>query len=106
MNEINHINQYLFYFRGNDRKFFIPKRNNLKRKDERENLETIFFGKKIEKLKMLECLYILNENNYKQSLQDFRKNFQNLYDNSISYSEKIKFLQNHSPNAIFKEFLN
>ena len=106
MNEINHINQNLLYFRENDRKFFTSKRKNLKRKDGGENLEEIFFGRKIEKLRMLECLYILNENNYKQSLQDFRKNFQNLYDNSINYSEKVKFLQNHSPKAIFKEFFD
>lgn len=107
LREINHINQNLLYFRGNDRKMLLtPKRKNIKGKEGGENLEELFFGKKKELLRMLECLYILNENNYKQSLQDFRKNFMNLYNNSVDYSEKIKFLKNNDTNAIFKEFFD
>ena len=86
--------------------FLTPKRKNLKGKDGGENLEELFFGEKKERLRILECLYILNENNYKQSLQDFRKNFMNLYNNKVDYSEKIKFIKNNNPNAIFREFFD
>ena len=107
IHEINHLNQDIIYFKGNDKNLFLsPKRENLKGEDGGENLEEIFFGKRIKNLKILECFYILNENNYNQSLNDFKKNFENLYNNNVDFSEKINYLKNTEVNAIFKEFFD
>ena len=105
IHEINHLNQDIIYFKGNDKNlFFSPKRKNLKGEDGGENLEEIFFGRCVKNLKILECFYLLNENNYEQSLFDFKKNFKNLYNNNVDFSEKINYLKNTGDNAIFKEF--
>ena len=107
LHEINHLNQDILYFIGKDRNLFdTPKREDLKGDDGGEHLEEILFGRKIGRLKMLECFYLLNENNYNQSLNDFRSNFENLYKNSNNYSEKIKYLKNDDPDAIFKEIFD
>ena len=107
LHEINHLNQDIIFFVGNDKNLLdTPKRKLLKGVDGGENLEETLFGKKIETLKILECFYILNENNYNQSLNDFKINFQNLYNNEIDYSEKIKYIKNSKTDAIFKDFFD
>ena len=101
IHEINHANQNIIYFKGNDKDLFIsPKREKYKGKDGVEHLEEILFGKKIERLRILESLYILNEDNYKQNIKDFKKNFQSLYKDSVEFSRKKKFLKINE-NAIF-----
>jgi len=101
IHEINHLNQDILYFKGNDiTLFFIPKRKNLKGEDGGANLEEILFGERIKNLRMLECFYILNEDNYNQSLKDFKKNFENLYNDKIAFSVKMKFLKNNKINEI------
>ena len=105
IHEINHLNQNIIFFKGNDKTLFhTPKREGFKEGDGGENLEDILFGEKKKSLKMLECFYILNEKNYKQSLNDFKTNFKKIADNSIKISEKMKYLKNNETNAIFKEF--
>ena len=70
--ELNHINFNILYFLENDEDLFNSMgREGLQEKDGRQHLEEILFGRKIEKLRILECYYILNENNYNQSLTDF-----------------------------------
>ena len=94
IHEINHINQDIIFFRGNDKDLFLtPKRKEFKGEDGGEYLEGILFGDKIKYLRILESLYILNEDNYNQNLEDFKHNFQNLYKNSVEYSEKKKYLK-------------
>ena len=105
MHELNHLNQNIIYFRGNDKSlFYTPKREWLKEEDGGENTEEILFGDKIEMLKLLESFYILNELNYEQSLNDFRKNFQNFTNNNVDFSKKMKFIKCYKDDAIFKEF--
>ena len=106
LHEINHANQNLLYFRGCDKSmFYSPKRQNLTG-DGGENLEILLFGKKIVTINTIQCFYILNEDNYNQSLNDFNKNFNNLTDSKIKYSEKEPYIKNNRDNAIFKEFFN
>ena len=101
LNELNHINQNILYYNENNKNLLnTPKGKDLKG----ENFEEILFGKKLESLRLLECFYILNENNWNQTLEDFKKYFKSLYDNSIEYSEKIKYLKNNDNNAVFNEF--
>ena len=104
IHEMNHINQDIIFFKGNDKMLFdTPKRENLKNKEGRENLEEILFGKKITSLKILESLYILNECNYRQSLNEFKKNFENLYNDSIKFTEKIKYVKIDQKNGMFHD---
>ena len=104
IHEINHINQDIIYFRGNDEALFnSPKREKYKGKDGGEYLEELLFGQKIERLRILESLYVLNEENYKQNLENFRKNFQNLHkDSSVAFSQKKKYLKINE-NGIFND---
>ena len=105
LHEINHLNQNIIYFRGNDKSLFdSPKREGIKGEDGGEKLEELLFGRTIKELKIWECFYILNENNYEQSLEDFRKNFVNLTDDSVQFSEKIKYMKCDKKDAIFSEF--
>ena len=105
--ELNHINQNILYFlENNENLFHSPKREGLEEGDGGQLLEEILFGGKIVRLRILECFYILNENNYNQSLTDFRSNFKKLYNNSINYSDKITYLKNDNSDAIFKEFFS
>ena len=105
--ELNHINQNILYFlENNENLFHSPKREGLEEGDGGQHLEEILFGGKIVRLRILECFYILNENNYNQSLTDFRSNFKKLYNNSINYSDKINYLKNDNSDAIFKEFFS
>ena len=104
IHEINHINQEMIFFKGNNKELFkTPKREKFKSKEEGENLEEILFGEKIEKLRILESLYILNEENYKQNLNDFRNNFKTLYNDSVKYDDKVKFLKINQKNGIFHD---
>ena len=104
LHELNHMNQDILYFKGNDKKlFYSPKREHIAGEDGGENLEVLLFGRKVSYIRILECLYILNEQNYNQSLNDFRANFKKLYDKSIGYDEKMNYLKD---GLIFKEFFD
>ena len=45
------------------------------------NMERILFGRVLNELTLKQVLYILNENNYKKSLNQFRSGFLKLKDN-------------------------
>ena len=103
MHEINHINQDIIFFKGNDKNLFsTPKRNGLKGEDGGEYLEELLFGEKMTRLRILESLYILNEDNYAQNIEDFKQNFQKIYNNSIDFSQKKKYLRINEK-GIFKD---
>ena len=104
LHEINHINQNILYFKGNNSSLFnTPKRKGFKSNSEGgEDFEEILFGKKIEYIGILESLYILNEKNYSQTLEQFRNNFINLYNLNIPLEKKIEFLT-IPEDGIFKE---
>ena len=62
----------------------------------------LLFGKDISSLNLFECLYIMNENNYKQNINEFRENFKNIRNialNSKGNTDLIKI-----ENGIFKKF--
>ena len=92
LHEINHVNQDLLYFKGNNISLLnSPTRIGLKSEREGEdNLEEILFGKKLSNIGILESLYILNEKNYDQNLIQFKNNFLNLYNFDIPLEEKIR----------------
>ena len=104
IHEINHLNQDILFLRGCDEKlFFSPKRHNLKG-DGGQHLEELLFKKKIETISIVECFYILNEDNYNQSLNDFKTNFINLMNEEIPFPKKKRYITNNKNEAIFKDF--
>ena len=105
LHEIKHLNQNIIYFRSNDTNLFdFPKSEGIKREDGGKMLEELLFGRTIKELKIWECFYILNENNYDQSLEDFRKNFENLTDDSVQLSKKMEYMKYYKKDAIFNDF--
>ena len=115
MHEINHINQIIIFFKGNKETLI----NSPERKIERDNpnknekeivrkkeggicLEYLLFDQIIDKLDLFQCLYILNENNYKQELAQFKKNFKNIRNLVINSNGETKYIK--IKNGIFKEF--
>ena len=103
---MNHLIQNIIHFRAIDKSMFLFQKKEEKEKNEFKDIENILFGKKIQILNILECFYILNEYNYNQSLEDFRKNFENITKDNIAFSEKVKFIKCDKDDAVFKEFFN
>ena len=93
--EINHDFYNIFVMHSNGK---IPLQTSRKKyiaeRESGRNMEVILFNRKIYKLSLIECLYLLNEKNYCKSLQDFRKGF-----NDLNYEDLI-----FDDNSSFKEF--
>ena len=71
--EINHTNQSLIFFKGNDKNLF-----NTPEREGGENFECLLFGKIMGNINLFQSLYLLNENNYDQNVDEFRQNFKNI----------------------------
>ena len=107
LHEINHANQMIIFFKGNNKDLInSPKRNNIK---ENENiseggisLEYLLFGRIIRKMNLFECLYVMNEKNYEQDLDQFRNNFINIVDLVKKSKENTEYIK--IENGIFKRF--
>lgn len=103
---MNHLIQNIIHFRAINKSMFLFQKKEEKEKNKFKDIENILFGKKIQILNIFECFYILNEYNYNQSLEDFRKNFENITKDNIAFSEKVKFIKCDKDDAVFKEFFN
>lgn len=102
--EINHTNQNLIFYKGNDTKLLnTPEREGLG-KEGWNSLEYLLFGKIIQDIDLFQSLYILNENNYKQSLEKFKENFENIHKIVKETDGKSKLI--NIEDGIFKEFFN
>ena len=97
IHEINHANQIIIFFKGNDKNLIdSPERNfegNISSSEGGESLEYLLFGKKINRLNLFECLYILNEKNYEQDLNQFRENFIKINDIVKKTEGKTKLIK-------------
>jgi hypothetical protein len=67
-----------------------PRKRLLKLKEGGHFMELILFGKVIKKLSYEEVLYILNEDNYKKSLENFRKGFSELNNKDLNINGPFK----------------
>ena len=103
IHEINHINQDMLFFKSNDKSLRnTQKREAFKTGEEGgSNLEEILFGRKILNFTFLEALYIINEKNLEQNLNDYKKNFLNMRSFLFNIEEKKKYLNFN--NGIFSE---
>ena len=106
IHEINHVNQCIIFFKGNDKNLInTPERKGKiydKRKEGGENLECLLFGEIINSVNLLQCLYIMNEENYKQDLLKFRENFKNIRNIVASTDGETKFIK--IKKGVFKKF--
>ena len=73
-----------------------PRKQYIVEREGGRNMEMLLFNRKIYKLSLKECLYLLNEKNYNKSLDDFRNGF-----NELNYDDLI-----FDDNSLFKEFNN
>ena len=112
MHEINHANQDIIFFKENNKNLlYFPERiigvdkynNDITSKEGGISFEYILFGQMIFNIDLLQSLYILNEKNYEQSLNDFRKNFQNIREIVKNTNGKTPFIQIED-DGIFKGF--
>ena len=108
IHEINHANQDSIYFKGNRIDLInslereLKNGRNTKVEEGGISFEYILFGKIISNINLLECLYIMNEDNYEQDIEEFKKNFMNLREIVKESKEETKFIKNE--NGIFKDF--
>ena len=112
MHEINHANQDIIFFKGNNKNLlYSPERiigvdkynNDITSKEGGISFEYILFGQMIFNIDLLQSLYILNEKNYEQSLNNFRNNFQNIREIVKNTNGKTPFIQ-IDDDGIFKGF--
>ena len=93
--EINHDFYNILFMHTNGMiPLQTPRKQYIVEKEGGRNMEVILFNRKIYKLSLLECLYLLNEKNYEKNLQDFRNGF-----NELNYEDLI-----FDDNNPFKEF--
>ena len=93
--EMNH-DLYNILFKHSNGKIPLqtPRKKYIIERESGRNMEILLFDRKIYKLSLIECLYLLNEKNYNKNLQDFRQGFHDLNINDLIFDN----------NNIFKEF--
>ena len=84
------INAVISFMENNMKLNDKPKKSLLKFKEGGRFMELILFGKVIKHLSYEEVLYILNEDNYNKSLEDFRKGFSRLNDKDLTINGPFK----------------
>ena len=111
LHEEYHAIRVIIFFKGNNKIIlFSPKRiigkNNrgidIELCEGGFHIEYLLFGRAVSTLDLFECLYIMNEDNYKQDINDFRENFKNIRKivlDSKGDTDLIKI-----KNGIFKKF--
>ena len=111
LHEEYHAIRVIIFFKGNNKNIlFSPKRiigkNNrgidIELCEGGFHIEYLLFGRAVSTLDLFECLYIMNEDNYKQDINDFRENFKNIRKivlDSKGNTDLIKI-----KNGIFKKF--
>ena len=98
--EINHDFYNIFLMHSNGMiPLETPRKKYVKERESGRNMEMILFDRKIYQLSLIECLYLLNENNYKKSLSDFRNGFNELNLKDLQFNEDNIF---YELNEIFK----
>ena len=104
IHEVNHANQIIIFFKGNDKNLIdSPERiikENFSISEGGISLEYLLFGKMVERLSLFESLYIINENNYDQDLEEFRVNFTKIESIVRETKGETKFIKINS--GIFK----
>lgn len=93
--EINHDFYNIFLKKSNGMiPIETPRKKFINEREGGKNMERILFNQTIRKLSLVESLFLLNEKNYENSLIDFRRKFNELKIEDITFTE----------DNIFKEF--
>ena len=81
--ELNHnFHNYYYCLENGNEPLKTPRKREMNEREGGNNMERILFGRVLNSLTLKKALYILNENNYKKSLNQFRKDFLRLKDNT------------------------
>ena len=74
--EMNHLLYDLLFLQSNGiNEVETPRKNNIEISESGKNLERLLFKRVLYRMTLPECMFILNENNYNKSLEDFREDF-------------------------------
>ena len=74
--EMNHLFYDLLFLQSNGiNEVETPRKYNIEISESGKNLERLLFKRVLYRMTLPECMYILNENNYNKSLEDFREDF-------------------------------
>ena len=74
--EMNHIFYDLLFLQSNGiNDVETPRKYNIEISESGKNLERLLFKRVLYRMTLPECIYILNENNYNKSLENFREDF-------------------------------
>ena len=93
--EINHEFYNILFMHTNGKiPLQTPRKQYISEREGGRNMEVLLFNRKLYKLTLLECLYLLNERNYDKKLEDFRKGFNELNAKDLEFKD----------NSYFKEF--
>ena len=95
IHELNHANHGILYFKSNEKEMMeTPEREGFRTgKEGGSNLEEILFDKKIVNFTLLEALYIINEKNFEQNLNDYKNNFLKMRNYLIPLGKKLEYLK-------------
>ena len=79
--ELNHnFHNYYYCLENGNESLKTPRKQALDEREGGNNMEKILFGRVLNDLTLRQALYILNENNYKKSLNQFREDFLKMKD--------------------------
>ena len=78
--ELNHNFYNMFYYHENGNiPLKTPRKEGLEIREGGREMEKILFGNILSRINIKEALYILNEDNYKKNIFQFKKDFEALY---------------------------
>ena len=80
--ELNHnFHNYYYCLENGNEPLKTPRKREMNEREGGNNMERILFGRVLNTITLKQALYILNENNYQKSLNEFRSDFLKLKDN-------------------------
>ena len=79
--ELNHnFHNYYYFSKNGNEPLKTPRKKEMDERESGNNMERVLFGRLINQLTLKQVFYILNEDNYKKSLNQFRAEFMELKD--------------------------
>jgi hypothetical protein len=85
IHETNHNFYNYFYYSSNGIiPFKIPRKKELNIRESKLHIELLLFNRIIHRINVAEAMYILNENNYNKSINEFNKGFSELKDEDLN----------------------
>ena len=107
LHELNHNFYNMFYCHENGNiPLKTPRKNGLKDREGGREMEILLFGSILQNINLKQALYILNENNYKKNIFQFKEDFEKLYfleEKKEDYTITGEFAEYNLPDKFLKE---